>query len=116
MLMNRLCCVLLMPIRSWKFRLYPNKAQLQEMHIHLRLSKNLWNDMLELTKETYATYGKFSTAGALNELAKTSGMYSQVGQDVFRRLNKSIFGMVAKRKKGLKAGFPRFRSIDRTKA
>jgi hypothetical protein len=29
----------------------------------------------------------------LNELAKTSGLYSQVAQDVFRRLNKSIFGI-----------------------
>ncbi|MFH0884509.1 MAG: transposase [Candidatus Micrarchaeota archaeon] len=105
-----------MSIRSWKFRLYPNKAQRQEMQVHLQLSKNLWNDMLELTKDTYATYGKFSTAGALNELAKTSGLYSQVAQDVFRRLNKSIFGMLAKRKKGLKAGFPRFRNIDRTKS
>ncbi|MFH0885057.1 MAG: RNA-guided endonuclease TnpB family protein [Candidatus Micrarchaeota archaeon] len=116
MLINRLHCVLLMSMRSWKFRLYPNKAQRQEMQAHLRLSKNLWNDMLELTKDTYATYGKFSTTGALNELAKTSGLYSQVAQDVFRRLNKSIFGMTAKRKKGLKAGFPRFRNIDRTKS
>lgn len=72
--------------------------------------------MLELTKDTYAMYGKFSTVGALNELAKTSGLYSQVAQDVFRRLNKSIFSMMAKRKKGLKAGFPRFRNIDRTKS
>jgi len=86
------------------------------MQEHLQLSKNLWNDMLELTKDTYATYAKFSTAGALNELAKTSGLYSQVAQDVFRRLNKSIFGMMAKRKRGLKAGFPRFRSMERTKS
>jgi putative transposase len=105
-----------MLIRSWKFRLYPNKMQRKEMEVHLLLSKNLWNDMLELTKDTYATYGMFSTAGALNELAKTSGLYSQVAQDVFRRLNKSIFSMIAKRKKGLKAGFPRFKNTDRTKS
>ena len=106
--MNRLRSIFLMPIRSWKFRLYPNQMQRKEMQVHLLLSKNLWNDMLELTKDTYTTYGKFSTVGALNELAKTSGLYSQVAQDVFRRLNKSIFGMIAKRKNGLKAGFPRF--------
>ncbi|MEW6036522.1 MAG: transposase [Candidatus Micrarchaeota archaeon] len=115
-LINRLYRTVLMPIRSWKFRLYPTRVQSQEMQDHLRLSKNLWNEMLELTKDTYATYGKFSTANALNELAKTSGLYSQVAQDVFRRLNKSIVGMMARRKKGLKAGFPRFRNMERTKS
>ncbi|MEW6035062.1 MAG: RNA-guided endonuclease TnpB family protein [Candidatus Micrarchaeota archaeon] len=105
-----------MPMRAWKFRLYPNKVQCREMQAHLRLSKNLWNDMLELTRDTYATYGKFSTATALNQLTKTSGLYSQVAQDVFRRLNKAICCMVGKRRKGLKAGFPRFKSIDHMKS
>jgi len=86
------------------------------MQTHLWLSKNLWNDMLELTKQTYSDYEKFSSVNALNELAKNSGLYSQVSQDIFRRLNKSIYGMVARRKKGLDAGFPRFKSIDRMKS
>jgi len=102
-------------MRAYKFRLYPNAEQKQELQLHLCYAKNLWNDMLELTKQTYADFGRFSSQGALNELAKTSGLYSQVSQDIFRRLNKSIFGMMAKRKKGIKAGFPRFKSIDRMK-
>lgn len=103
-------------MRAYKFRLYPNKEQRKEMQTHLWLSKNLWNDMLELTKQTYADYEKFSSMNALNELAKNSGLYSQVSQDVFRRLNKSIYGMVARRKKGIAAGFPRFKSMDRMKS
>lgn len=103
-------------MRAYKFRLYPNAEQRKEMQTHLWLAKNLWNDMLELTKQTYADYEKFSSMNALNELAKNSGLYSQVSQDVFRRLNKSIYGMVARRKKGIEAGFPRFKSMDRMKS
>jgi putative transposase len=102
--------------RAWKFRLYPTKTQAKEMQMHLWLSKNLWNDMLELTKQIYADHGKFLTTGALNELAKTSGLYSQVAQDVFRRLNKSIYGMIERRKKGINAGFPRFKNMDRMRS
>jgi putative transposase len=103
-------------MRAYKFRLYPTKAQRQKMQTHLWLSKSLWNEMLELTKQTYANYGKFSSINALNQLSKTSGLYSQVSQDVFRRLYKSIKNMCSKRKKGLKAGFPRFKSIDKVKS
>lgn len=103
-------------MKAYKFRLYPNKEQKKQMQTHFYLSKVLWNDMLELTKQTYKNYGKFSSQGALNELAKTSGLYSQVSQDIFKRLNKSIFGMMAKRKKGLKAGFPRFKGMNRIKS
>ena len=103
-------------MKAYKFRLYPNKIQRQEMQTHLWLSKNLWNDMLELTKQMYADYERFPSMNALNELAKTSGLYSQTSQDIFRRLKKAIGNMCAKRKKGLKAGFPRFKNIDRIKS
>jgi putative transposase len=53
---------------------------------------------------------------ALNELAKTSGLYSQVSQDIFRRLKKAIGNMCTQRKKGLAAGFPRFKGMDRIKS
>lgn len=103
-------------MRAYKFRLYPNKTQRKKMQTHLWLSKNLWNDMLELTKQMYADYERFPSMNALNELAKTSGLYSQASQDIFRRLRKAIGGMCAKRKKGMKAGFPRFKGIDRIKS
>jgi putative transposase len=72
--------------------------------------------MLELTKQMYVNYERFPSMNALNELAKTSGLYSQTSQDIFRRLKKSISYMVAKRKKGLTVGFPRFKGIDRVKS
>ena len=86
------------------------------MQAHLWLSKNLWNDGLELAKQIHGDYGKFPTRQAYQEISKDSGLYSQVSQDVLRRLDKAIFGMVARRKKGMNAGFPRFKSIDRVKS
>jgi putative transposase len=72
--------------------------------------------MLELTKQMYADYDRFPSINALNELAKTSSLYSQTSQDIFIRLKKSISGMIARKKKGLKAGFPRFKGADRMKS
>jgi len=103
-------------IRAYKFRLYPTNVQSKDMQTHLWLSKNLWNDLLELTKQMYADYERFPSMNALNEFAKTSGLYSQVSQDIFRRLNKAIGNMRARREKGLDAGFPRFKGMDRMKS
>jgi hypothetical protein len=55
-----ICCDFIMNVvRSYKFRLYPNKIQEKEMQTHLLLSKNLWNDGLELAKQLYTDYQRF---------------------------------------------------------
>ncbi len=104
--------------RAYKFRLYPNAEQRVELRLHLHWAKGMWNDLLDATKKKYGQEQRFSTTNELNEVVKASesGLYSQVAQDIFRRLNKSIYGMVARRKKGINAGFPRFRNIDRMKS
>jgi len=48
-------------VRAYKFRLYPDKEQQKEMQTHLWLSKNLWNEGLELAKQLYTNYQKFPT-------------------------------------------------------
>jgi putative transposase len=103
-------------IRAWKFRLYPTKKQRQEMQTHLWLSKNLWNDGLELAKRLYGDYQKFPTRQAYQEISKNSGLYSQVAQDVFIRLDLAIKAKVRRKKAGVKGGFPRFKSIERMKS
>ncbi len=105
-----------MKVRSYKFRLYPNKEQKQKMQAHLWLSKNLWNDGLELAKQLYADYQKFPTRRTYQEISKNSGLYSQVAQDVFIRLDLAIKAKVRRKKAGLKGGFPRFKSIERMKS
>ncbi|MFH1221492.1 MAG: RNA-guided endonuclease TnpB family protein [Candidatus Micrarchaeota archaeon] len=103
-------------MRVYKFRLYPNKTQRQEMQTHLWLSKNLWNDGLELAKQLYQNYQKFPTRQTYQEISKNSGLHSQVAQDVFIRLVLSIKAKVRRKKIGLKGGFPRFKNIDRVKS
>ncbi len=40
-------------IKSYKFRLYPSKAQVDELNRHLWISKELWNSLLQKEKEYY---------------------------------------------------------------
>jgi len=103
-------------IKSYKFRLYPTKAQAKEMQTHLWLSKNLWNNGLELAKQLYADYQKFPTRSTYQEISKNSGLHSQVAQDVFIRLYLALKAKIRRKKTGLKGGFPRFKSIDRVKS
>lgn len=103
-------------MRAYKFRLYPNKTQRQEMQTHLWVSKNLWNDGLELAKQLYQDYEKFPTRQTYQEISKNSGLHSQVAQDVFIRLYLALKAKIRRKKAGLKGGFPRFKSIDRVKS
>ncbi|OIO20778.1 hypothetical protein AUJ17_05535 [Candidatus Micrarchaeota archaeon CG1_02_47_40] len=83
---------------------------------HLWVEKELWNEMLAFTKKIYSDYGKFPTKKTLRSFCKNSELYSQVGQELVERLNKSIWRMVALKKKGKECGFPRFKSFDRLKS
>jgi putative transposase len=86
------------------------------MHTHLWLSKNLWNDGLELAKQLYADYQKFPTRSTYQEISKNSGLHSQVAQDVFIRLYLALKAKIRRKRMGLKGGFPRFKSMDRVKS
>ncbi len=83
---------------------------------HLWIEKELWNEMLAFTKKTYSDFGKFPTKETLRSFCKNNELYSQVGQELVERLSKSIWRMVALRKKGKDCGFPRFKSFDRVKS
>ena len=105
-----------MGIRSWKFRLYPSKQQENLMDCHLIACKNLWNSLLEHSKNYYEKTGKFPGRNQLNTLTKGTPLFSQVAQNVADRLAKSMAGMVARKRAGINAGFPRFKSIERVKS
>ncbi|MGV8085591.1 MAG: RNA-guided endonuclease InsQ/TnpB family protein, partial [Candidatus Bilamarchaeum sp.] len=105
-----------MQMRSWKYRLYPKKNQHSVLEQQLCESKNLWNKLLEYIKDYYQTNTKFPTKGQLFKLVKDAKLYSQVAQNIAVRLYNSIQLMLKKRKLGQKAGFPRFKSIERVKS
>jgi len=103
-------------IRAYKFRVYPSKLQDMEMRKHLWLSKNLWNEMLEHTKEMYSAFGKFPTKKSLRQFTQKVGLYSQVGQELTDRLLDALKTKMRLKKSGVKGGFPRFKSFDRMKS
>jgi len=103
-------------MRAWKYRLYPSKIQKQELDRYLSECKNLWNMLLEFTKKHHAETGKFPPRSQLHTLTKKSTIFSQVAQNVDERLLKSLKGTLSRKYAGRKAGFPRFKSIDRVKS
>jgi len=86
------------------------------MQIHLFISKNLWNDGLEFAKQLYEDFERFPSRQAFQEISKNSGLYAQVAQDVFIRLDLAIRAKIRRKKAGLKGGFPRFKTLDRMKS
>lgn len=105
-----------MKIRSYKYRLSPTKVQKQEIQNQFYYAKNLWNEGRSLAKQIYSDFGRFPTLQTYQLISKNSGLHSQSAQDVLRRLDKGIKGMLTRKKKGLRAGFPRFKSVDRIKS
>lgn len=103
-------------MRSYRFRLYPSKKQEKEMRQHIWLSKNLWNDILAHCQKTYSDFGMFPTKGTIAILTKNSGLYSQVAQEVGSRVVEAVWRYIKLKKARKKAGFPRFKSLDRLKS
>ena len=103
-------------MRAYKFRLYPTKAQEENLDMHRYISKTLWNCLLEFAIKRYEETGKFPTRSQLQLEVKNVGMYSQSSQEISHRLNDALFRCFKLRKQGKKAGFPRFRNIDRAKS
>ncbi|MEW6036060.1 MAG: transposase [Candidatus Micrarchaeota archaeon] len=103
-------------VRVWKYRLYASKSQQKELASRLYSCKDLWNNLLEYTKKHYDETGRLPARKELYLRTKGSPLYSQVAQNVADRLSKSLKGMLARRRAGRKAGFPRFKTIERLKS
>jgi len=101
-------------MRTYRFRIYPSKAQEKQMHQHLWLAKNLWNELLEHSKNTYRNFDKFPTRNSLQIMVKNTGLFSQTSQEIAHRVRGSVWRYVNLRKAGnRRAGFPRFKSMNR---
>jgi len=86
------------------------------MKKHLWIAKNLWNELLTYSKENYQKTGKFPNKKELQKMVKGKGLYSQTQQNISHKVSDAIFRVFKLRKKGVKCGFPRFKSIDRMKS
>ncbi len=114
--------------RAYKFSIYPDVKRQKEIDERLVLAKEFYNLILEKTIRSYKDGNANISMAALNRFAKETEedrkylrLYSQTRCEIkFRILKayKNFFRGVKERKKGkrIKAGFPRFKSIDRYKS
>ena len=103
-------------MKSYKFRIYPGKQQETMLIEHLRTSNDIWNSLLSKSKEKYGKEGKFYSKIELQEMVKGTLLYSQAAQAISHRLYAAIKRKIDMKKQHRKCGFPRFKSIERTKS
>ena len=115
---------------TYKFRIYPNKTQVDKIDYMLYISRILYNAMLQQRKMAYELNKDFyenikitsytqeeEFPGIKNEFPEYKDLYSQSMQNVADRLDKTydnFFRRIREKKSGkkIKAGFPRFKSKE----
>ncbi|GBC63817.1 transposase [Desulfonema ishimotonii] len=107
-----------LPLRkSYKYRIYPTKAQESRLENQFSMCRHLYNWKLAERIEAYekegVSVGYTQQQNSLPELRKErpwfKDVYSQVLQDVLRRLDNSFQGFYRRIKAGEAPGFPRFK-------
>jgi putative transposase len=108
-------------LKSYKFRIYPSKAQNHKLCQTLDLCCELYNAALQERREAFKiakiSLNYHSQAIQLPEIKESrtefSNIHSQILQDTLKRLDKAFAAFFQRVKSGDKAGFPRFRSRSR---
>jgi len=107
--------------RAYKYRLYPTKNQKHKLQGTLDLCRDLYNSALQERVEAYKKNGIslsfFDQVKELpllkDELPEYKLVYSQVLQDVLKRLDLNFKSFFRRLKKHEKPGFPRYKGYDR---
>ena len=101
--------------KCFEFRLYPTQDQAQTMTDWLTTCRYLYNDMLEDRKNAYERCGigitYYQQAGQLKHLHLD--VYSQVAQDVLRRLDRAFVDFFRRVRNSETPGYPRFQGKNR---
>ena len=108
-------------LKAFKYRIYPNKDQIQAIDQAISLCQKLYNSALEhriyLYKHRKISVNYYDQANELpnikKELPEYKTIHSQVLQDVLKRLDKTYQNFFRRVKQGETAGFPRFQSHKR---
>lgn len=108
--------------KTFRFRIFPSKAQTTKLEITLDLCRFLYNSALQERRDAYKlnriSLNYYDQANQLKEIKESNPEYkdvhSQVSQDVLKRVEKAFqaFFRRIKTKQG-KAGFPRFQNRQR---
>ena len=101
---------------AYKFRMYPNKQQVASLDLTLETCRHLYNLALADRKNSYEVEGisrSYEDQAAMLTAEKKDGnfkaVFSQVLQDVLRRLDKSFKAFFRRVKAGEVPGYPRFK-------
>jgi len=106
--------------KSFKYRVYPNRQQVEALTGQLRGACNLYNQSLEerinAWKNEKKSLNYYDQANRLKQM-RADGFIRVANfsccQDVLRRLNKTFSAFFSRIKKGQKPGFPRFKPNQR---
>jgi putative transposase len=109
------------PRKAFQYRLYPTKQQEQTLLFVLRRCRELYNSGLEERRAYYQmrckSLGYSAQAAELAEIKAAypayADIYSQVLQDVLRRLDKAFAAFFRRIRNGEKPGYPRFQGQGR---
>jgi putative transposase len=104
-------------LKTYKYRLYPTKAQKQKLDENLNLCRVLYNTALSQRKTAYRqqriSLNYYDQASELKEvkecLPEYKYIHSQVLQDVLKRVDKAFQNFFRRVKLGEKPGYPRFK-------
>jgi putative transposase len=106
--------------KAFQYRLYPTNQQEQHLLFVLRRCRDLYNSGLEERRAFYQmrrkSLGYSAQAAELADIKAAypayGDIYSQVLQDVLRRLDKAFAAFFRRLKNGEKPGYPRFKGTN----
>jgi putative transposase len=103
-------------MRTFEYRLYPNRTQRQQLMTCLMESRALYNEMLETLKAQYERDGTFPSKYDLTARFKGRGgeqVPATTVQTLADRLSKALKRALQMKDLGLPVGFPRFKTPNR---
>jgi putative transposase len=103
-------------MRTFEYRLYPNRVQRQQLLACLKASRALYNEMLQALQAEYDTGGTFPTKYDLTAQFKGRGgdaVPATTVQTLADRLSKALTRYLQMRDLGVPCGFPRFKAANR---
>jgi len=108
----------------FKFRLYPSRKQIGFLEDQFELCRQTHNWLLASCKGTYEETGKTLSKFDLNkslpclktQRPEITKVYSQVLQNISKRIKDGYTNFFARKKAGLKAGLPRFKKYGTYKS
>src|SRR5262249_46383094 len=103
-------------MRTFEYRLYPNRAQRRQLMSCLVESRAIYNEMLTALKAQYEADGTFPTKYDLTAHFKGQGgevVPATTVQTLADRLSKALKRYLQMNDLGLPCGFPRFKTANR---